>query len=117
MSITVPPPMQSAQPGKSLLSPMVLSALVYTGAGQLMQRRWAAALFFLISSTVSVIWLVSSAFIILKAYYGMAFDSTPVATPRLASLIVPFVMWLVIYVAGIVDTAIASYRQRVKREA
>ncbi|MEI8139465.1 MAG: hypothetical protein WCI03_06310 [bacterium] len=117
MNTALPPPVKSAQPGKYFLSPMALSALVYPGAGQLMQRRWGAGIFFIMTSSAAVIWLVIEVFIVLKAYYGMAFApmNAPAEAPALASLIVPFVIWLALYVAGIVDTAIATYRQQVKR--
>jgi len=111
-----PPPLKPVQPAKALLSPMVLSALVYPGAGQLMQRRWWVGAFFVMGSTLAVGWLATAVFVVLKAYYGMAFDSAPVETPRLASLLIPFFIWLGIYIAGIVDTAIASYRLQVTRQ-
>lgn len=115
----VPPPViEKGRPGYPLISPMALSALVYPGAGQLIQRRWAAGIFFIVTSSVAVAWLVWSVFSVLKAYYGLAFApiNAPAEAPSLASLIIPFVVWLVIYVAGIIDTAMASYRQQVKRE-
>lgn len=114
---TMPPPLPgTAQPRKSLLSPMVLSALVYPGAGQLMQRRWLAGVFYMVVSTVVMVWLVIAVFAVLKVYYGMAFEpmNVPVEAPGIAPLIIPFVVWVAIYVAGLIDTAIASYRQRVK---
>ena len=94
---------------------MALSALVYPGAGQLMQRRWGAGIFFFVTSSMAVVWLVWVVFLVLKAYYGLAFApiNAPAETPSLASLIIPFVVWLVIYLAGIIDTAMASYRQQV----
>lgn len=112
------PAMKAAQPGKSLLSPMVLSALVYPGAGQLMQRRWVAGIFFITVSTIATGWLVRTVYVVLKAYYGLAFDpmNVPVNVPGLAALLVPFFVWLAVYVAGMVDTAIATYRQQVKRK-
>ena len=115
---SVPPPIaEKSRHGSPLISPMALSALVYPGAGQLMQRRWAAGIFFIVTSSVAVMWLVWVVFSVLKAYYGLAFASinAPAEAPSLASLIIPFVVWLVIYVAGIIDTAMASYRQQVKR--
>ncbi len=114
----VPPLPQKGQARKapSLLSPMVLSAVVCPGAGQLMQRRWGAGIFFLVSAGASVIWLVGSVYAVLKDYYGLAFApmNAPVKEPDLSMLIIPFVTFLVLYVAGLVDTAVAAYRIRLK---
>lgn len=98
---------------------MALSSLVSPGAGQLMQRRWATGAFFLTTSTLAAGWLVTVAYSVIKTYYGMAFDpmNAPVEAPGVASLMVPFFIWLAIYAASLIDTAIASYRQKVRREA
>lgn len=75
-----------------------------------MQRRWVAGILFLLAATVALGWFAWTAFVVLKAYYGLAFDPmhAPAEIPGPAGLMCPFVAWLVIYVAGIVDTAIAS---------
>ncbi len=116
MSAVSPPPLNAPPARKSILTPMVLSSLVYPGAGQLMQRRWAAGTLFIVGSTVATGWLVMTVFLILKAYYGLAFDPDhpPKDVPGLAALVIPFVIWLVIYVAGLIDTAIGTYRQQMK---
>jgi len=116
MTADTPPVIKTAKTGHSLLSPMTLSALVYPGAGQLMQRRWGAGIFFIVASTVVGLWLFVTVFVVLKAYYGLAFApmNAPVEVPGLAALVIPFSIWLVIYVAGIVDTAIGSYRLQMK---
>lgn len=112
-----PPPLPGTPPsGKVALSPMVLSALVYPGAGQLLQRRWVAGIFYMVLTTLVTIWLVSMVYVVLKAYYGLAFDpmNAPAEVPGVKALIIPFVVWVAIYFAGIIDTAVAMYRQRVR---
>ena len=118
MNAVTPPPISPAKPVKPVLSPIALSALVYPGAGQLMQRRWAVGAFFIAASTVAVIWLVRTVYKVLTAYYGLAFDpmNAPVDVPGVAALMVPFFVWLATFVASIIDTAIASYRQQMRRE-
>lgn len=118
MNGAAPPPLHVTQPPKPLISPMALSALVSPGAGQLMQRRWGIGAFFLTASTLSAGWLLMAVYHVVKTYYGLAFDpmNAPAEAPGLASLMVPFFIWLAVYVASIIDTAIASYRQQVRRK-
>jgi hypothetical protein len=107
--------MKAVRPGKSRLFPMVLSALV-SGAGQLVQGRWVAGIFFMVVSFSALGWLLHTVFGVLKAYYRLVADpmNSPSEVPGLAELIIPFFIWLAIYVAGIIDTAMANYRQQVK---
>ena len=117
-STNSPPPLHVTQPPKPVISPMALSALVSPGAGQLMQRRWGTGAFFLSASTLSAGWLLMAVYHVVKTYYGLAFDpmNAPAEAPGLASLMVPFFIWLAVYVASLVDTAIASYRRQVNRK-
>lgn len=117
MNLAPPPPLKSSQAGKPVLTPMVLSALVCPGAGQLMQRRWLAGGCYMVMALGATAWLLKNIFCVLKAYYGLAFDSlnAPADSPGITMVVLPFAVWLVIYVAGIVDTAIAGYRQQVNQ--
>ncbi len=119
MSQLVPPPIVPPETRRRPLpfSPMVLSALVYPGAGQFMQRRWVAGSLVAGLFTVPAVWFFIEVFGVLKAYYAFAFDfgGATGQAPCAGSIVVPFVISTLIYVAGLVDTAVASYRQNVGR--
>lgn len=118
MNPATPPPLQRAHASRPAISPTALSALVSPGVGQLMQRRWVVGVFFLTASTLAAGWLLTVVFGVVKTYYGLAFDpmNAPAEAPGLASLMIPFFIWLTIYAGSLIDTAIASCRQQVKRE-
>lgn len=95
---------------------MLLSALVYPGAGQLMQKRWGVGACFAVVFTVPMVGFVVEVFRVLSAYYSFMVDfkgATGVA-PGAAAIVMPFFLSLVIYIAGLVDTAVADYRIRIK---
>jgi hypothetical protein len=95
---------------------MLLSALVYPGAGQLMQKRWGVGVGFALVFTVPMVRFVVEVFRVLSAYYSFMVDfkgATGVA-PGAAAIVMPFFLSLVIYIAGLVDTAVADYRIRIK---
>lgn len=79
-----------------------------------MQRRWLAGFFYFVTSTLALIWFARVAYVVIKAYYGLAFDpmNAPAEIPGPLGLVLPFAVWLVVYVAGIVDTALVSWRKR-----
>ena len=118
MNPIAPPPLQRAHASRPVFSPIALSALVSPGIGQLMQCRWVAGVCFLTASTLAAGWLLMVVFVVVKTYYGLAFDpmNAPAEAPGLASLMSPFFIWLAIYVGSLIDTAIASYRQQVRRD-
>lgn len=115
MKMTPPPATKPIASRKSLLFPMVFSALV-AGSGQFLQRRWMAGIFFLVASTAASGWLMRSVFVVLKSYYSMAADPMKPRedVPGWMELIIPFLLWLTVYVAGLIDTAMANYRHQVK---
>lgn len=109
------PPVLPAGPRRpALMSPMVLSALVCPGAGQLMQRRWVTGTVFIVLFTGAFVWFVGRAYAVLKAYYAFAFDFKGATgqAPSVTAVMVPFGVCLVIYVAGLLDTALGSFRRR-----
>jgi len=108
-----PPPLPAAPQPPAVLSPMVLSALVCPGAGQLMQRRWLVGTIFIASFTVAFLWFMVEAMAVLKAYYAFAFDFRGATgrAPGAAAILRPFLISLAIYVAGLIDTAVGTYRQ------
>ena len=107
----VPPPVKR----RPAFSPMVLSALVYPGAGQFMQRRWVAGAVVSTLFTLPSVWFFVEVFGVLKAYYEFAFNfgGATGQAPSVGSIVMPFSLSALVYVAGLVDTAIASYRQRI----
>jgi hypothetical protein len=106
-----------ANKSSALLSPMVLSTLVCPGAGQLMQRRWVVGAFLIVLSSTVFVWFVVKFCAIMIAFYGLPYEmmTDPAQMPDWLSLAVPFGVLLVIWLIGIIDTAIASYRIRVKQ--
>jgi hypothetical protein len=97
---------------------MVLSALVYPGAGQLMQRRWVAGIGFVVAFTVPLIWFVAKVCAVLKAYYEFAFNFSGATgqAPCPSAIVLPFVFCLVIYVGCLLDIAMAAYRLRLPKQ-
>lgn len=79
-----------------------------------MQRRWLAGTFYFGAATLALAWFARVAFVVIKAYYGLAFDSmnAPAEVPSPVKLILPFFVWLALYVAGLVDTALAGRGKR-----
>ncbi|MEI6563159.1 MAG: hypothetical protein WCO42_02490 [bacterium] len=112
-----PPPLNAPIPKTGGFSPMLLSAAVYPGTGQLMQRRWVAGILFVVSSTGVLGWFLLKVIVILKAYYGLAFDpaNVPAEPPHAGAMLMPLLVWILIYLAGLVDTVMGTYRKRVTR--
>ncbi|GEM_PF-955126 len=100
----------------AVFTPMLLSALVYPGTGQLLQRRWVAAAGYAIAFTGPMVWFVVEDARILKAYYEFMLDFKGATgeAPAISAIIVPLLLSMAIYVAGLVDTAVAAYRLRMK---
>ncbi len=107
-----PPPVPLAMRRRPALSPVAVSALVYPGAGQLMQRRWWAASLFGVTFTASAGWLVVRVLRVLTAYYEFAFDFASAAgttvSPR--QLAVPFGLGMAVYLLNVLDAAFAQRR-------
>ena len=110
----LPPPLNAGSVPKPAVSPLVLSALVYPGAGQLMQRRWRAGSVIGMSFTAVFAWFVINVIAVLKAYYAFAFEFKTATgeAPGMGRILLPFVCSLLIYGVGVVDTAVASLRIR-----
>jgi 4-amino-4-deoxy-L-arabinose transferase-like glycosyltransferase len=108
------PPRRSVATGRL---PLLMTAFVWPGVGQFVQRRWLAgtvfALAFLICSAVFFVQL----FRILIAYYGLwlNFDSQKAPQmPSLVGLAVSLGIALALYVAAIVDVQLAQVRLRMR---
>ena len=81
-----------------------------------MQRRWGVGAGFALVFTVPMVRFIVEVFRVLSAYYAFMVDfkgATGVA-PGASAIVMPFVLSLTIYVAGLVDTAVADYRIRMK---
>jgi hypothetical protein len=94
---------------------LLLTALVYPGIGELAQRRWVAGTAVIVAFTVSAGWFLVQAGRATAAYYQMAFDfnaAPECVAVRPRDIVMPFVVALGVYVAAVVDTAIADLRAR-----
>lgn len=109
------PPPPRIPPGRRWgVSPLMLSALVYPGVGQLVQRRWLAGAAAIVAFTASFAWFLVRAAQAAMAYYRFAFDfNEATGSPvRPRDIIVPFVVALAVYVAAVIDAAVADARAR-----
>lgn len=99
--------------------PILLSALICPGVGQLMQKRWWAGTFFVIGFLSGFLWVMVVGLRLIAAYYAMAFDfnaEVPENTDA-SALIAPLVLALVFYVLNLFDMAAQHNRAaREKRE-
>ena len=79
-----------------------------------MQRRWLAGGIALAAFTATVGWFFVRTVKVLIAYYSLAFDfaGAPESHARPRDNAVPFVVALAVYVACLVDTAVADVRLR-----
>ena len=107
------------EPGAMFRRPrdaMMLSAFVYPGTGQLMQRRWTSAILFLASFTVVLLVFLIRAWQVISVYYSFAihFFDMPDAPvfPSLRALLTPFLISMALYIANVVDVWLASRRPR-----
>jgi hypothetical protein len=94
------------------MTPVVISALVYPGAGQLMQRRWISAVFFLVTFSAILAWSTSRTLKVMQAYYDFAFNfqSATGEAPDAMEIGVPFILSLVVYIANVIDAAWGARR-------
>jgi hypothetical protein len=119
MNESSPPPAVNRPPKLApgrrwAVSPLMLSALVYPGLGQLVQRRWLAGTAAILGFTVSTGWFLVAAARAALAYYALAFDFEGAAgsAVRPRDIVVPFGVALAVYVAAVIDTAVADARTR-----
>ena len=94
--------------------PVFLSALVFPGLGQFLQRRWGAGCFFLLGFLTSFGIFCIFVIILLINYYeiGFDFDTYEGGELHFRGLIVSFIISILLYLANIVDTALAQFRAR-----
>jgi len=95
-------------------TPVLLSALVYPGAGQLLQKRWISAAIFLTLFTIFMCILLINVMrpLIKNITTAMDWAATqaneefvPISIP---GIIIPFLLSLAVYVTNIIDVVMAS---------
>lgn len=97
---------------------ILLSGVVYPGVGQLVQRRWAAAVLFAgVFSALFGLLMVRSMQIVV-AYYRLGLDGAAAAEemPSIRPILGLFGCGLLVYVANIADAYLA-HRRRARRYA
>lgn len=79
-----------------------------------MQRRWVAGGGFIILFSAGFVWFATKVLAVLKAYYEFAFNFSGATgkAPDSGEIALPLVVCAVVYIAGLIDTAVASYRMR-----
>ena len=110
MSAPPPQPMPPPLQRKPMLSPMLMSALVYPGTGQLVQRRWWSGGLFILTFSASFVWFIVCILKVMEAYYDFAFHPMTATgqAPSAAAMMTPFVITLAIYIVNVVDTALGN---------
>ena len=94
--------------------PVLITAFVWPGLGQFMQRRWFSAAVFSLGFLACTVVFFVLAFRILSAYYGLwlHFDNYVKPDLPLRGVLVSFVAGLLLYIAAIFDAYIGYVRQR-----
>ena len=113
-TVATPPRMPAQRPWS--LSPVLVTALAYPGAGQLMQRRWVAGGVAIAAFTAAAGWFFVRTGRVLTDYYRLAFDfaGAPESQARPRDIVVPFVVALLVYLACLADATVADIRLRRK---
>jgi hypothetical protein len=99
--IHVPPRRKRASRG-----PVYLSALVYPGVGQMVQKRWGAGLTYAALFTVCFLAFLICASIVIVHYYSIAFNFETFKADALpvGPMGVLFFVTLFVYIANLFDT-------------
>ena len=93
--------------------PILMSALVYPGAGQLMQKRWISGAVYALTFTVGLGMGFWQLIHILVAYMSVADFTAPVRpSPGYGRLLAWIGASLLLYTASLVDTILAQHRGR-----
>jgi NhaP-type Na+/H+ or K+/H+ antiporter len=102
---------------KAKRTPILLSMMVYPGAGQILQGRWLAGILFAFGFTVFFVVFGVCVYRILAIYYKLGFGDIPDSQTHfvLWPAVVAFIIALGFYVGGIVDTVLAFTREQRKK--
>lgn len=91
---------------------MLLSALVFPGAGQLAQRRWLAGILFLLAFAVAFAVFMWVAAELIVSFYRMGFEfETYEPDIHPGRLLPAFAVAIGIYLANLADVASAHFRR------
>lgn len=92
--------------------PMLLSAFVCPGAGQLMQRRGFAGSAYLLLFLSAFVYVMVAAGQIIASYYrlGFEFDTYEPEPVSMLNILPAFGIALLIYVANLIDVFVAQQR-------
>jgi uncharacterized membrane protein YkvI len=98
--------------------PVFLSALVFPGLGQFMQKRWVAGAVYASLFLVAFLTFCILILALLINYYrlGFEFDTYEPQKVHWLALLLSFLLAFLIYLANVVDTAVAQFRAGKKRE-
>jgi hypothetical protein len=96
--------------------PILLTAFVWPGVGQFVQRRWIPAVFFTVGFLICAVCFFSYAVRLIVAYYGtgLHFDTFKKPELPIRPMVVWFVVAVVLSVAAIVDAFVGYVGQRSK---
>lgn len=91
------------------MGPVFLSALVYPGVGQLVQRRWVAGVGYALLFSGAFGWLLWRFFGVIKLLYTTADFSKGVGdAPSLGAIGWPFIVSMLVWLANLIDTALGN---------
>ena len=107
------PPVLPRATGRFVMTPVIISALIFPGAGQFVQRRWVSGVVWMTAFSAALAWFVGRTLQVLTAYYDLAFNFNTASgqAPRAMGIVIPFVVSLVLYLANVVDAALAMRKQ------
>jgi uncharacterized integral membrane protein len=100
-------------------TPMMLSAFVYPGAGQFLQKRWIAGTLFSILFTIFSLALIFEVFkpmfhnVNVALNFAAAQGDQPFEGISLSKVILSFIALMVVYIANILDILRAN-RKRIQ---
>lgn len=99
--------------------PVFLTAFVWPGSGQFVQRRWLPAVFYTVGFLVCSAFFCIHAVRLLVAYYGVWLEFNTYRQPELPvrPMLGWFVAVLILYVASVVDVFAGYIRQRTEWNA
>ena len=92
--------------------PIIVSAFVCPGAGQLLQKRWIAGALFMTGFLSGFIWVMFTALRVLAAYYSMALDMDAELPENtgIGSFIAPLLLAVTFYLLNLFDMAAQNGR-------